>query len=160
MRMIPAFVGAICCIALGMIAGKRIRDRENCLSEWEKALMHMEGALQTGGMAVPELMAAGNMPFLVRAAEQLKKNPSMTAGQLFALLPADVPLTHPERDVISALFAGIFAPDRERQLQSVLYARQQMARYAGIYREGAEKNIRLYQSLGWLSGAAAFILMC
>jgi len=160
MRLMLAVIGAICCIALGMLSGKRIKDRENCLSEWERALMHMEGALQAGGMAVPELMEAGGSAILMLTAEKLRENPALTPEQLFSLLPAQAPLTAPEREVISALFSGIFAPDRERQLRAVSYARQQMARHASLYREAAEKNIRLYQSLGWLSGAAAFILMC
>ena len=48
----------------------------------------------------------------------------------------------------------------EIQIQSLSGARDQLAHFHQISREAAEKNSRLYNSLGFLAGAALFILLC
>lgn len=160
MRLMLALLGAVCCIVLGRIASNAIRAREKCLDGWRQALIRMESAVNQGGLPLTELMQAGNVPCLLQAAQALEENPALSPDELLEILPMDGCLTLPEWEMATAMIKGLFSPDRQRQLQSIRHAKEQLDHAFLLYREAAERNIRLYQGLGWLSGAAAFILLC
>lgn len=160
MGWLMALTGAICCVALGWLAARGLRNREKSVQGWERAFLQMEGALKTGGVPLPGLLKAGNLPCLDEGADLLARQPALSPQAWFSLLPRDPSLTDGEWAVVEDALLGLFSPSPLIQLQQLSYARQQWARFSALCRESAEKNIRLYQALGWLSGAAVFILMC
>lgn len=160
MGWIPALIGALCCIMLGRKAAVTIREREKCLDQWHQAMIRMESTIEGGGLPLPGLLEAGGIPWLAQAAKLLRENPALSPAEMLAAFPPEAHFTLPEREVIDDLIIGLFSPDRQRQLQAVRHGEEQWRYFLQRYRMKAEKNIRLYQSLGWLSGAAAFILLC
>ena len=71
------------------------------------------------------------------------------------------PLLLPEeKDILLNALAGLFSSSLEGQAQALAYARAQWAVCRQAGRADREKNAGLYTALGWLGGAAAFILLC
>jgi len=104
-------------------------------------------------------MEQGERDSLKKAALLLQEHPGLSGKEVSARLIREKSLTESEWQVICQLIQGLFAPDREGQSAAIRCARDQLTRFSALAREAAEKNIRLYQSLGWLSGAAVFILL-
>ena len=66
------------------------------------------------------------------------------------------PETAALRDALSGLFAATAGPQKKALAQ----AQEKWRGFARAAREAADKNRRLYCSLGFLGGAALFILLC
>ena len=160
MKWLPGAIAALLCIALGWYGAKRLKEREGYLQHWERALHALQNGVNRGGLSLPLLMEQGGTDSLKEAARLLREAPALSGRELTQRLPRDPLLTDPEWQAVCQLIQGLFAPDREGQSAAIRCAGDQFARFSALAREAAEKNIRLYQSLGWLSGAAAFILLC
>lgn len=163
MQVILAFLGAAACIALGMLAADRLSQRDHMLHAWECALQRMEAAVSVGGLNLPGVLLKGageNVPMLAQAAMYLKNEPSLSHQALIARLDWAGLFTPAEREILQECLTGLFAPTQQMQLQALQYAKEQWALFRRIGREARENNARLYASLGWLAGAAVFILMC
>ena len=81
------------------------------------------------------------------------------SGEISAL-PWDALLSPAERETLSACLRSLFSPTLTQQAQALSAARDQWAVFLRLCREKREKDGKLYVSLGWLGGAAAFILLC
>jgi len=163
MQLILAALAAIACIFLGMMAANRLTAREKLLSSWEEILERLEVQLNRGGDDLPRLLndcARGTGTCLEKAAARLEKEDALPGEQWLSQLEWEPLLTPSEKDTLKKCLEGLFAPYLEQQLQAVLYARELWARFRRISREAHENNTRLYVSLGWLAGAAVFILIC
>ena len=75
-------------------------------------------------------------------------------------LPWEDSLSCSERDTLMDCLARLFSTSLQEQAQALAYARSQWTEYRKASRDAREKNSRLYTSLGWLGGAAVFILLC
>ena len=129
----------------------------------EEILERLEVQLNRGGDDLPRLLndcARGTGTCLERAAARLEKEDALPGEQWLSQLEWEPLLTPSEKDTLKKCLEGLFAPYLEQQLQAVLYARELWARFRRISREAHENNTRLYVSLGWLAGAAVFILIC
>lgn len=163
MHLILALLAAAACIALGALAAGRLSAREKLLNAWEGALRRLEVLVAQGGEGLPQVLkkAAGEeTPLLRQAAGLLEAEPALAPEALLARLPWDALLTPAERETLQDALTGLFAPRAEMQLQALGYAREQWALFRRIGREARESSARLYASLGWLAGAAVFILLC
>jgi len=163
MRLMIAFLAAAACIALGMGAANRLTARERLLRAWEGALQRLELALGQGGDTLPRLLrsAAGeDVPLLKELAKRLEGEPALSPQALLPRLNEGGLLTPAEQEVLEQAIGGLFSPTVSGQLQAIEYAREQWALFRRISREAWESHGRLYASLGWLAGAALFILMC
>lgn len=155
-----ALLGAGCCILLGGRQARQAGERAALLEQWNGALMRMACALEAGGHTLHQLLEAGDMPFLQAGAQLLQDQPTLSPAQWLDRLPWDPHLTPAERAVLQDGLQGLFHPLPARQQQEMEYARKLFAPLVKRAREGAEKNMGLYRALGWLSGAAVFILIC
>ena len=163
MQLIAAAMAAIACVALGTLAAGRLFERERLLNAWEDVLQRLEIRIQGGGEALPRLFresARGTGISLEKAAEAWEKEPALPMEQWLEKLPWEPLLTFSERDILKKCLEGLMLPHAEQQLQALSFAREQWAMFRRIAREARENNSRLYMSLGWLAGAAAFILIC
>jgi len=163
MQLILAALAAAACIFLGMMAANRLTARERLLSSWEEILDRLEVKLNQGGDSLPRLLrecARGTGTCLEIAAERLEQEGAVSAEEWLRQIPWEPLLTPPEKETLAKCLEGLFAPFLEQQLQALLFAREQWNRFRRISREAQENNVRLYVSLGWLAGAAVFILIC
>ena len=163
MRWLASLLAAAACVALGTLAANRLTAREKALNAWEGALLRLEAVLAQGGGEVPALLrrAAGeSVPLLLEAAQAMENTPALSPESMLDSLSWGTLLTPAEQDALRECLLGLFSPSPEMQRRAVAYAREQWALFRRLGREAAEKNTRLYQGLGWLAGAAVFILMC
>lgn len=163
MRLLLALLSAGVCAALGITAANRLRERERLLQSWKRALETMALSAAHRPAGIPELLRRGageQLPLLFRAAALLEREPALSPDAFWARLPPDPLLTRQETEALQEGFRGLFSPDAQLQLQALSCAREQLTRFHALSRETAEKNSRLYTSLGFLSGAALFILIC
>ena len=91
---------------------------------------------------------------------RLEATPAASPDTLTGVLPWDELLSPAERETLSTCIRGLFSPTLTQQAQALAAARDQWAAYLRRCREKRERDGRLYVSLGWLGGAAAFILLC
>ena len=163
MRMGAAVLAAAACVALGAWAARRLARREDLLNAWDSALIRMEGAITHSGAGLRDVLKIGagqQIPLLSELARRMEESPAAAPGELIAALPWDPLLTPPEKETLLQCLEGLFSPSLTQQAQAVAYAREQWSVFRRISREVREKNGRLYWHLGWLSGAALFILLC
>ncbi|MBE5787369.1 MAG: hypothetical protein E7324_07495 [Clostridiales bacterium] len=160
MKALIALAAAAACVALGGISARRLALREEETRRWDRALMTLEGELEGGGLPLPQLMEKAGVDTLKTGAQLLRDHPGLSPEEMGARLSPPPLLTPPEWQIILTALRGLFAPTVPQQLMGLRHARGEWARALETCRTAAEKNIRLYQSLGWLSGAAVFILLC
>ena len=158
-----AVLGAGACVALGMSGTNRLNRREAVLQGWEKALLRMDAAVNHSAAPLEEVLrrgAAGNLPVLLELTNRLEMNPASSVSALLDGLPWEDTLFPAERETIKDCLTALFSPSLQTQSQALAYTQSQWRVYRQSCREARDKNARLYTSLGWLGGAAIFILLC
>ena len=163
MGWIMGLAAAGACAALGFRAADRLGSRETMLKRWDAALSRMEIAVSQGGAALTEVLRRGagdGVPLLCRLAEDIESAPAQSPRDFIAPLPWDRLLTAPEQETLAECLEAMFSSVPESQARALALARRWLKADLKDAREKREKNGRLYVSLGWLAGAAAFILLC
>ena len=158
-----AVLGAGTCVALGMYAADRLARREAMLLAWENALIRMDTAVNHSGAELKEVLrhgAAEKEPVLLELLGRLETAPASSSEELLDNLPWNDLLLPAERDTLSECLKALFSLSIQAQAQALSYAFAQWVAYRKACGKTREKNARLYLSLGWLGGAAAFILLC
>ena len=159
-----ALLGAGACVALGMSAANRLNRREAILQAWESALLRMDAAVNNSAAPLNEVLRRGaaddNLPVLTELLSRLETLPASSASELLDRLPWEDTLLPAEKETIKDCLIALFSPSLQTQSQALAYAQSQWRVYRQSCREARDKNARLYTSLGWLGGAAVFILLC
>ena len=163
MRWLIGLLAAGACAALGGWAARRLSLRVDTLNAWEGALSRMEGMAQHLAMGLPDMLrraSGGQIPCLDILADRIVSDPTRAPEELLRDLPWEPWLSGEERETARDCLLGLFAPTADQQLRAIRFAGEQWQHFRRISREQRERNGRLYRSLGWLGGAALFILMC
>ncbi len=162
MHLILAVLAAGLCGLIGILAAGRLQKRENSLMHWQEALVRMENAITHGQLPLPDVLMAGGerVELLNDLAKHLQAEPVIGLMALWRSVEPDDLLTEPEWALLTGCMEGLSATSLEMQRTAVHYAREQWVQYLTAGRMARERNARLYQSLGWLCGAALFILLC
>lgn len=159
-----ALLGAGACVALGMSAANRLNRREAVLQAWESALLRMDAAVNNSAAPLEDVLRRGaaddNLPVLTELLNRLETLPASSASELLDRLPWEDTLLPAEKETINDCLTALFSPSLQTQSQALAYAQSQWRMYRQSCREARDKNVRLYTSLGWLGGAAVFILLC
>ncbi|MBR5110180.1 MAG: stage III sporulation protein AB [Clostridia bacterium] len=155
-----AAAGAGACVALGLGAANRLNRREETLQAWENALLRMEAAIALNDSPLSEALLRGNMPALLELRRRLADTPAASPEELLSGLNWESVLLPQERDTLKNCLSMLFSPSLREQAQAIAYARSQWTLFRSACREARDKDARLYALLGWLGGAAVFILLC
>ena len=159
-----AVLGAVACVALGINAAGRLNRREAALRAWENALLRMDAAVNHSAAPLEEVLRRGaaddNLPVLTELLQRLNTMPASSAAELLDGLPWEDTLLPPELGTLKDCLSSLFSPSLQTQSQALAYAQSECRMYRQSCCEAREKNARLYISLGWLGGAAVFILLC
>lgn len=150
------------CVALGGLFARRTAEKDRLIQAWSAALLRMEDALDRGDSLPQVLETGGNhqLPLLQTAADMLRAGPALGPEEWLAALPWEDLLDPSERDTLATLLRSLWTPSPAAQLRALHTAQSQWAAIAAASRAKRETNGRLYARLGWLGGAALFILMC
>ena len=163
MNGLLALAAASGCAALGMSASRRLARRCTLLTAWDGALLRMEGAVTHSGAGLTAVLKQGareGNAVLEALIRRMEVSPAAAPEALTDGLPWDELLSPDERETLAACLRGLFSPTLTQQAQALASARDQWAVHLRRCREKREQDGKLYVSLGWLSGAAAFILLC
>ena len=159
-----AVLGAGACVALGRSAAERLNRRDRKLQAWEKALYRMDAAVNHNAAPLEDVLRRGagddNLPVLTALMQRMKSMPASSVSELLDGLPWEDTLLPAEKETIKDCLIALFSPSLQTQSQALAYAQSQWRMYRQSCREARDKNVRLYTSLGWLGGAAVFILLC
>ena len=162
-RCVLALGAAACCVMLGAVSARRLSQRTEALNAWDGALIRMEGAVTHLGAAtvrVLEIGAGDDVPLLDDLAEDMRARPGDTPRERVKALAFPALLSSQETAILRDCLQGLFLPTLGQQAQAIALAREQWTpRLLQARSDQAAKN-RLYRGLGWLAGAAAFILLC
>lgn len=161
-QWILALAAAFSCAALGTLASRRIGARWRLARAWMGALERMEAAARQGN-PLGEVLRRGagkEVPLLRQAAEALEAGPARAPAEWLAGLGWDALLLPEEKDALTECLSGLLTPEREGQLRALGRCESQWAETVRRCRAEWDQNGGLYRRLGWLSGAALFILMC
>ena len=159
-----AVLGAVACVALGINAAGRLNRREAALRAWENALLRMDAAVNHSAVPLEDVLGRGagddNLPVLTALMQRLNTMPASSDAELLDGLPWEDTLLPPELGTLKDCLSALFTPSLQTQSQALAYAQSECRMYRQSCCEAREKNARLYISLGWLGGAAVFILLC
>ncbi|MCR4885442.1 MAG: stage III sporulation protein AB [Clostridiales bacterium] len=86
--------------------------------------------------------------------------PAADGEEAIRALPWPAAFSPEEKAALTECLLGLFSPEKESQLRALQRAGEQWRRFSLATRESREKNAALYRKLGWLAGAAVFILLC
>ena len=163
MAIFAALLAAGGCVALGMQASEGLNKREKLLRDWDGALARMETVIRQGGAPLTEVLRRGagdSVAPLAALAAEIKTAPAQAPEAFLSRLSWDGLWTPAEKEALAECLEALFSPVPEAQVRALTQARQELALARSAAREKREKNGRLFVSLGWLAGAAAFILLC
>ncbi len=158
-----ALPAAAACVLLGSRAAEKLKERENLLAAWDASLQRMEGAVAFGGAALPQVLGAGDdprLPELKQLLERMARSPAAPVEKLLDGLSWNPLLTDTEKDALRGCFTALFSPSLSQQGQALAQAKENWRGFLSSCKQIRQKNARLYLSLGWLGGAALFILLC
>ncbi len=163
MRFLGALLAAMACVGAGLLSSRHLQARLRTLESLEQALAQMRCALETGGAALPEILEAGaaqgaEAPKALKTL--LSAAPAQSPQALLDRLPLNPHLTAAEEATIRQCLFALFSPVPAAQAQALRYAQAKWTLFCQAAREQQQKNGRLFQQLGWLAGAAVFILLC
>ena len=159
-----ALLGAGACVAMGMSAANRLNRREAVLQAWESALLRMDAAVNNSAAPLEDVLRRGagddNLPVMKELLSRLETLPASSVSELLDGLPWEDTLLPAEQETVKDCLTALFSPSLQTQSQALAYTQSQWRVYRQSCREARDKNARLYTSLGWLGGAAIFILLC
>lgn len=155
-----SFLALIACGALGVLSARRVSRRLDTAEQWDAALRRMESAAAQG-RTLPDILRAGaesGAACLDVGAKLLEDTPALSPDAWLARLPWDGLLLPREQAILSACLSALFSPSRDEQTLFLRTAQSQWQEVVRACRQAQQTKARLYRQLGWLGGAALFIL--
>ena len=161
MRAVFAFLCLIACGAIGTLSGSRVSRRLSAAARWDGILYRMEASAARGHPIAEILLSAAEKEdqALLQSARLLQKTPAISQEAWLAAFMWDDLLTPKERSILRGGLAALFSPSREEQTKGLREARRQWNTVLSACEKDGQRLGRLYRQLGWLGGAALFILM-
>lgn len=161
MRPLFAFLSLIACGALGMLSSRSVSRRMEAAAQWNAALGRMEAAAARGNSLMDILLAGadGEENGLAKSAAYLREHPAASREEWLSVFPWDSLLRPKETAILRTGLSALFSPSRDEQAQGLLEARNQWRKVLADCEKDGQSRCRLYRQLGWLGGAALFILM-
>lgn len=156
----------ICTALLSTLAGlhlsTHLRQEEQRLARWGEILQHLHLLMASCAYSLPEafrLCADGQHPpdaLLRQLADELERTPLSSPGVLTDKLwrpPGS------EKDIISRMMHLLSRGSLESRLLAVENARQEVALMHEKAARKADKDARLYQTLGWIGGLCLLLIL-
>ena len=161
-RALFAMAAAAGCVFLGRASSFCLSQRESLLDDWARALRRMENEAVYRQSSALRTIAQGaaeektTLPALAQRMERMNDKPDT----LLQNLPWDNRLTPREKETLLECLRALFLPTLAQQQAAFALAQREWAKYREKARAERDKYALLYASLGWLAGAALFILLC
>ena len=160
-RMVCAVLAAGACVLLGMEASHRLKSRVANLSAWLRALEMMDLKLLHDGIPLREVVLQdGDGEVVKRLAafsRALAENPRITSAQ--AWQSSGKTADTPEEKVLAACFLALGTGVIEKRRAAIAQAMEQLKVLKKEAEEKAQRDCKLFRSLGLAAGAALLLIL-
>lgn len=158
--MLAIMAGMLCALAGARHAASLKTDADR-LSRWVPLLRHLALLLKEGTFSIPEALcaAADDMhapdKLLRELAARLSSSPLLTPGEAFAQCASDCQ----EKAVLSRMFQRLGRGSKDSRILAVEQASEEITLLAEAASARAEKDVKLWQTLGVTGGICLTILL-
>ena len=161
MRLILSLTAAGACVLMGLSRAARLQAREKALEEWAEAMARMESAVTHFSPPIADILREGAVcaPALGALDRLLAASPARPLDELWQETPRDETIKETEWAALGECLRGLQETTAARQREAIRRAREKWTPLVVSARKARERGVRMYCSLGWLGGAAVFILM-
>ncbi len=160
-RAMLALMAGLLCTLAGMRYASTLQNEAKRLMRWEPLLGHLALILQEGTLALPQALqeaAQGHLlpdVMLRQLAGAMRTSPMQPMDALLA--PLCESLT--EKDVLLRMCCRLGRGTMENRVQAVQQAAQEIGLLAKDAQARAEKDVRLWQTLGLTAGICLTIFL-
>lgn len=160
-RAILSVMAGLLCALAGMKYAAALQGDALRLSRWEQVLRHLELLLREGTLSIPEaLCAAADEPLppdnLLRdMASRLSASPLTSLQEAYQACSGPCP----EQAVLFRLFDRMGRGTKESRCLAVQQGNEEIALLARSAQARADKDVRLWRTLGLVGGACLTILL-
>lgn len=160
-RGILALMAGLLCVLAGMKYASALKGDASRLSRWVQVLTHLSLLLREGALSIPEAMCAAadstHPPdrLLREMAGKLTSTPMLSLSDAFKACSGDCA----ERDVLTRMFTRLGHGTKDSRCHALEQATEEMRLLAQNASVKAEKDAKLWQTLGFTGGACLTILL-
>lgn len=160
-RSVLAIMAGLLCALAGMKYASSLKGESERLSRWVQLLSHLALLLREGTLSIPEaLCTAADRPhppdkLLRELAGKLTAAPMLSLADAFARCSSE----STEQTVLARLFARMGHGSKDNRVLAVEQCTEEMRLLAEAAAAKAEKDTKLWQTLGFIGGACLTILL-
>ena len=160
-RAVLAVMAGLLCALAGVKYAASLRGEAVRLARWEPLLAHLALLLEEGTLAIPQALAEaaqGHHPpdaLLREMSAAMLREPLLTPEGALLRLCGD----WAEKPLLQRMCARLGRGSRENRCQAVRQAAQELALLARQAADRAEKDVKLWQTLGLIGGTCMTILL-
>jgi stage III sporulation protein AB len=160
-RLVCGLIAAAACALLGIEASMRLKRRVEYLAAWIRALEMLDLRLVHDGIPLREVvLQEGDGEIAKRLAafsKVLSENPRMTSAQAWqaSFKGQDTK----EEKVLAACFSSIGTGVLEKRRTTIAQTIEQLNVLKKEAEEKAQRDCKLYRSLGFAAGAALLLIL-
>lgn len=160
-RSVLAVMAGLLCALAGVKHAAALKSDASRLSRWGQLLKHLTLLLHEGAMSIPQALCAaadGHAPpdkLLRDVASKLAANPLLSLTDAFIACHYD----SAERDVLARLFSRLGHGTKEARCLALEQTCAELELLAHTASIRADKDARLWQTLGFIGGACLTILL-
>lgn len=160
-RGVLALMAGLLCALAGMKHASVLKGDASRMHRWTQILAHLSLLLKEGVLSIPDALCTAadghHQPdrLLHNMTARLKTSPMLTPAEAFrqGCPPC------PEAELLQRLFTRIGRGTQESRRLAVDLAGEEMTLMARHAHERAEKDAKLWQTLGFVGGACLTILL-
>ncbi|MGN0754392.1 MAG: hypothetical protein ACI4ME_08035 [Aristaeellaceae bacterium] len=156
-----AIMAGLLCALAGMKHASSLKSNAVRLKRWGQILPCLALILREGTLSIPEALCAaadGTLPpdrLLHDMAVRISSNPMTSLTDAFLACCGECP----EQPLLTRMFVRLGHGTKESRCLAVEQSAEEMAVLAKSAEEKAEKDVKLWQTLGFIGGACLTILL-
>lgn len=160
-RAVLAVMAGLLCALAGVKHGASLKADAHRLARWCQLLRHLTLLLQEGTLSIPEALCTaseGTHPpdkLLRTIAMKLQASPLMTMAEAFHACADKCP----EQELLTRMFTRLGQGSKESRVLALEQAAKEMTLLAEAASAKAEKDVKLWQTLGFTGGICLTILL-
>ena len=160
-RTVLALMAGLLCALAGARHAATLKTDAVRLNRWPILLKHLALLLKEGSLPIPEALCAaadGSLPpdkLLRETAIRLTASPRLSPGEAFAQCAGDCQ----EKSVLARMFQRLGRGSKDSRVLALVQASEEIALLAEAASVKADKDVKLWQTLGITGGVCLTILL-
>lgn len=161
MRPLFAVAAGLLCALYGFTSAANLQQRAASLRRWADMTSHLSLLLEEAALPLPQVLrlaasaSTGQDRLLQAVAQAMLDDPLVTAAEAFsARCPACT-----EKETLARMFMRIGHGDAQSRAIAAGQASRELASLANQAAMRADKDVKLYRTLGWTGGTCLTLLL-